>query len=85
MHSGSGLDSICNGSFAGQAKEERKRKTKIKQNIIQQFRLLQKERIIENDIKLLKKNKSFITTQELTIQDINSAFLIVYYEVFKEK
>jgi len=62
-----------------------KRKTKIKQNIIQQFRLLQKERIIENDIKLLKKNKSFITTQELTIQDINSAFLIVYYEVFKEK
>ena len=57
----------------------------IKQNIIQQFRLLQKERIIENDIKLLKKNKSFITTQELTIQDINSAFLIVYYEVFKEK
>ena len=62
-----------------------KRKTKIKQNIIQQFRLLQKERIIENDIKLMKKNKSFITTQELTIQDINSAFLIVYYEVFKEK
>ena len=62
-----------------------KRKTKIKQNIIQQFRLLQKERIIENDIKLMKKNKSFITIQELTIKDINSAFLIVYYEVYKEK
>lgn len=61
------------------------RKTFIKKNIIKQFQSLEKESFIDSQLTLHREDKTFktITTQELTLLEINQTQIIVFYETNK--
>lgn len=60
-----------------------KRKSNIKKNIIRQFQLLLKDKIIDNNFKLVLKDNSIfnISGQELTTEFINKIDQLIYYEI----
>ena len=60
-----------------------KRKSNIKKNIIRQFQLLLKDKVIDNNFKLVLKDKSifYINGKELTIEFINKTDQLIYYEI----
>ena len=61
------------------------RKTDIKKNIIKHFQILEKEGLIKSEITLHKKddNRQTVTTQELSLPQINKTKIIQFYETNK--
>ena len=60
-----------------------KRTSAIKSNIKNLFESLQKEFFIEADLKLHQKDGMVLTTNELTLTQINKTETIVFYETTK--